>query len=720
MLLVDGLALFAGAETGLASWRFQHANVFAPAPPSDQITILGIDDGALATWGEWGEWPRERFAGVIDLLTELGAQTIVLDIRFETARDEAGDRALAAAMRGHGNVAIAVGAAPPVEPIRSAAVAWGGVAFDDASASVMLEVPGRSGFTPTPQLGLVGAALHQGDDAKVLADAHGERLLVPWNIKPFRRSSRNLWPAWRRQQMMLTVDVPLRLVEERRVLSRAVAFLLEREVDWPIAPDVIREAHDEAGFLREELGGEQAHEQTPRAIAAARAVQDFDSLAPLWAARGQSTDEYGMLESFVRDRLVFIGWTATGAIADFVPTPLGVRTPGVVVHAQIAAGEMTGFGKKRWPGRASGLMLTALLGALGAAIGTASPKRATLLGMLALIGYVVVNAYVLFDGFGLLVPVAAPLASCALALIASASVRAAGVHQERAAIRRQFRARIDPKLADRLERDPGAIKLDGELRDVTIVFTDLSGYSALVEQLEPREVVALLNTLQTVVASALIEHGGYINKFMGDGIMAIWGAPESINDHPSAACAAVMRAHTAVSEAVNAAVQKAGHKLALRAGISSGQAIVGDCGAPPTLNDYTAIGDVVNIASRLSDIGTILGTPILITQMTADALHLNMHEPWAVRCLGPIQLQGRTQPVRVCELFQAGGCELNDALTQAVAHFEAGEYEASAKLWREASRCDESLSRLAKHFIARCEVLSRDSSHIRALVIGQR
>ncbi|MCA9293093.1 MAG: adenylate/guanylate cyclase domain-containing protein [Phycisphaerales bacterium] len=724
ILAMQGLGWFAAPEAGLAAWRFRHADALAPKPASDQITMVAIDDAALATWGEWGDWSRDRLASVIDLFTLLGARTIVLDVRFETPRDAKEDQTLADAMRRHGNVAIAVGETPPIEPIRSAARAMGSVAFDESPGGLILEVPTRAGFEDAIQLGLVGAALYKNNQPVASHDA----MLVPWTDKVGVRTARGANHAWRKSLPIISIAAPLRLGAELDEFQQTLSAMLEREVRWPIDDATLADAASEADFLRNAFGREPINtalqrlqalanptDEQRRALAAATLVSKYDRLAPTWEPRIVTTrGELSALDALVRDRLVFIGWTATGSIADFVTTPLGARTPGVVVHAQIASGELTGMHKRRWPNASGALLLTSALGLLGMSMGLLPPRRAALLGAALLGGYTLANTSLLFDFLGLLAPLLAPLTAGGSGLIATATARAAAAHRERAAIRRQFRARIDPKLAERLERDPKAIKLDGELRDVTVAFTDLSGYTALAEQRAPDEVVALLNTLQSTVTSVLIEHGAYINKFLGDGIMAIWGAPEESSNHAALACQAVLRASQAVDEQVQ---QMHNVALTLRAGIASGNAIVGDCGAPPRLNDYTAIGDVVNVAARLEDIGAAISVPLLTTRATAEATAQAEHA-WRPRCLGPMQLPGRVQPVHVFQLCAARGAA-DEHLRRAVQCFANGSFAQCAQAWSAVAEAEPALHVLAARFAQRCDVLAQDPSQTHALIVNR-
>ena len=156
--------------------------------------------------------------------------------------------------------------------------------------------------------------------------------------------------------------------------------------------------------------------------------------------------------------------------------------------------------------------------------------------------------------------------------------------------------------------------------------------------------------------------------------------------------------------------------LALRAGVASGSAIVGDCGAPPRLHDYTAIGDVVNIAARLEDIGPAIGVPLLMTQATARALSTTGHA--RARCLGPMQLPGREQIVRVFQLCEGAGAA-EQQLEAAIALFEQGAFAQGAQAWRDVGQMEPALMQLAALYAQRCDALSNDPTQVQALVVNR-
>ena len=211
------------------------------------------------------------------------------------------------------------------------------------------------------------------------------------------------------------------------------------------------------------------------------------------------------------------------------------------------------------------------------------------------------------------------------------------IQRDKRRITRQFRARVSDSLVDTLIDNPSALSMAGQKREITVLFADLAGFTSISEQLGSERTVALANTALSAMSSAIVEHDGYVNKFLGDGLMAFWSAFEPQADQARLACDAALACQASL-EAVN---MDSDVQLGLRLGIATGEAIVGDCGAPPDLNDYTAIGNTVNLAARLESANKQLGTTILVDAATRS------QAGGAARTLpiGPVVVVGQTQSV---------------------------------------------------------------------------
>lgn len=179
----------------------------------------------------------------------------------------------------------------------------------------------------------------------------------------------------------------------------------------------------------------------------------------------------------------------------------------------------------------------------------------------------------------------------------------------------------------------------GETRDVTILFSDLEGFTALTEQIPPEEVVGFLNRYFTAMADPVAAHGGRIDAYMGDAMLVVWDGPDAVQDACRAAQAAL--AMLTRMEALQLERLAEGKRpVKVRIGLSSGMAIVGEIGSPQ-FRQWTVIGDVVNTASRLEALNKQFHTDVLLSDSTYQLIR-----PWAkVRALGPVTLKGRREPL---------------------------------------------------------------------------
>lgn len=388
------------------------------------------------------------------------------------------------------------------------------------------------------------------------------------------------------------------------------------------------------------------------------------------------------LRERVGGRLAFVGWTATGStLADVVRTPLGPNTPGVVVHAVVADMAMTGRVRtqlSRWWG-------TALAGGIGILVtlicARFAPLGATLLsfGVLGASGGLL-GAWA-FSRWNLIVPIAAPATAGATVWIAATALAAWQNQRERTRLTRQFKARVSSELVDYLIENPGALSVAGEQREMTVLFLDLAGFTAISETLDGHTTVATLNRFMKEMTRVLTQHGAYVNKFLGDGLMAFWSAFQEDPEQATRACRAAVACHQMIEVLNDIPEFENTPRLSARIGITTGRVVVGDCGAPPDLNDYTVIGDSVNLAARLESANKQFGSSAVIDEGTRSKLH---HGAIRTRRLGRVAVVGQTKPVEIFELIIGDVREEEMELcARAVEAFGKGEHEESARLWNE-------------------------------------
>jgi adenylate cyclase len=381
------------------------------------------------------------------------------------------------------------------------------------------------------------------------------------------------------------------------------------------------------------------------------------------------------LSQSLKGKGVLIGWTATAAIADFVPTSLHEKCPGVVVHGVIFNGIMTGEMWRRAPWWVAAVAATALGLITALAVGWFSPVRAVIVAGTLVVGYALLNGVVLFDYGNRIVDAAGPLTTVAVVWGGCTLTRVMVEGSERKKITQRFSSYNDPKLVDYVLENPD-LTFEGEDREVTVVFTDLAGFTSLSERLGKRIVVVLNQLLGELVPVIRDHHQGYVNKFLGDGIMFFYNAPKKIDTHATDAVASVLDMHKKLAEFNIGLREQDLPELAMRAGIATGIAIVGDAGGGGR-NDYTALGDSVNLSARLEPANKVVGTHTLMN----DRAFALLDGKFLVRPIGRLQVVGQEQaamcyePISRSETATEPQRHLAEATTKMVEAFVGGCFE---------------------------------------------
>lgn len=226
------------------------------------------------------------------------------------------------------------------------------------------------------------------------------------------------------------------------------------------------------------------------------------------------------------------------------------------------------------------------------------------------------------------------------ALAASFNRMQAGL-AERQRLQAAFGTYVDPALAARL-LEQGDDVFSGERREVTVMFVDIRDFTPFAEANSAEDTVARLNALFEIVVPAVVDAGGHVNKFLGDGALAVFGAPNDLADHAEAAVAAAVRIHRLVAE-------RFGGELRIGIGINTGKVIAGTIGAAGKL-EFTLIGDAVNVAARVEQLTKTTGDAILLTQQTVDAL---VSPPPGLTDRGAHALKGKSTPINLFGLEPA-------------------------------------------------------------------
>jgi len=386
-------------------------------------------------------------------------------------------------------------------------------------------------------------------------------------------------------------------------------------------------------------------------IAAGRSViERISAAAPnldpegISAALAKEPPLNGTTADLVKGRIVFVGTNASGTF-DFKPLPVGDVEPGILLH-WTAWTNLAGSGFIRAASPVS--MLVVAMAVIGAIIWSGRRQLALaaplfMAGMLAMV--IVGGSYAALSA-GCFFPPATPLSAILLTLLGVVAETFWIEQARKREIQSMFGAYVDPHVVEQLVRNPDSIQLGGERREATVFFSDLAGFTDLSEKLPPEQMVEVVNAYLEQTSECLHKHGAYVDKYIGDAVMAVFGVPLSLPDHAVAACKSALEAYRAIDAINEKYAAKVGVKLKVRIGLNTGEMIVGNLGSSRKKN-YTVMGDAVNLASRLEGANKAFGTGILIGEETAKRVQGVL----ATRPLARLRVKGKAHAIEVHTLM---------------------------------------------------------------------
>jgi adenylate cyclase len=571
-----------------------------PAPEDLPLRIVDIDEASLAAIGQW-PWSRRDMARIAGRLTELGAAVVVFDILFPEP-----DRLSPATVTGSGAdydalFATALSAGPSVL-VMSRAI--GGAAAPASKAGFAMT--GQDILPALPLLDSVAAPL------PVLADA-ASGLGVASLDREGAGVARRLPLLWSNG----AAPLPTLAVEALRVAQDVSTLVV---------------LGDAAGTV---TGLRVGQFEVPTGPGGGMWLYYRDLPASTYISAAQLLgDGYAGLAPQLAGHIVLVGTSAAGLL-DIRNNTLGEAVPGVSIHLQALEQMLTGTFLQRadWVG---GLELL-VIAASGAAVVLLLLLTGPLLGLLfslLVAALAAAASWLAFSRYGVLLDPSFPLFAALVTYAAMAFFRFAVTDADKRRIRRAFAHYVEPSLLARIEADAGLLKLGGDLREMTVMFSDVRNFTALSERTAPAELVAMLNRLFAGLGAAIVAHHGTIDKFMGDAIMAFWNAPVDVPRHARHACEAALDMRAAL-RGLNAGQAE---PVAIGIGISTGPALVGNMGFEARF-DYSCIGDTVNVASRLEGACKSVGYDILGTAETRVAA-----PELAWLSAGAVALKGISQP----------------------------------------------------------------------------
>ncbi len=359
-------------------------------------------------------------------------------------------------------------------------------------------------------------------------------------------------------------------------------------------------------------------------------------------------------DDWIRGRVALVG--SDYLYADRHRTPLtggsdGTLTTGLEIHAHALAQLLAGT-RLDEPGALRTTVMQLAAGLMGITVANVVGSPVVLFLLTVGIGVVyLVAALLLYSVAGWMLPILPPLTALAFASFLFTAVLRSRERQQRQLVRHAFEHYLAPPVVARLLRDPSQLTRAAERREISFLFTDIAGFTALVEQIPAERMAGLLNRYLDGVMSRVVEHGGLVDKIQGDAVAAMFGAPEPQDDHRRRAIRCAL-AIDGFAEAFRSECRAQGVPFGhTRIGVHSGIALVGNFGGSQRF-DYTAHGDVVNTASRLEGANRFFGTRILASRETAEPTGM------PARPIGELLLKGKSRPLEVVEPLPDAACWL--------------------------------------------------------------
>jgi len=372
-----------------------------------------------------------------------------------------------------------------------------------------------------------------------------------------------------------------------------------------------------------------------------------------------------------KDKYVLFGFSAPG-LYDLRPAPVGGVYKGVEIQATMLDNFLSGDFMCQVPLFLTAALVTVLALACAASVcffRSAVGSVAVSTVFIAAPAFLVLGSYA--KGFWL--PMVVQEAAVGFSIVAALVVNYATEGRQKRFIKSAFKQYLSPSVIEQLIRYPERLRLGGERKILSIFFSDLEGFTAISEALDPEELTGILNDYLSAMTNIVHEEGGTVDKYEGDAIIAFWNAPLEVPEHATRAVRAALRCQANLSELRIGFRKRIGKDMFMRIGINTGPAVVGNMGSH-TRFDYTMLGDAVNLAARLEGVNKQFGTHTIISQSTRDMLQ----DAFAVRELARVAVVGRKEPATVYEPMFASEYEarkdLLDTFAKGLELFYKGDF----------------------------------------------
>jgi len=678
-------------------------------PTCGKVVIAVIDEKSLSELGRW-PWPRSTVARLVDALKGYGAKAIGFDIVFSEPENNSNLRALEQIKR----EVEKAGVRDPrltdilsrkkmledtdnqlVQSVRRARNVTLGYFFHTSSKDVShlseKEVTEKAENIGNSRYSMVRSRAVP--DEAALIHAYG---VVP-NLPELSETAENsgYFNAFPDIDGSIRWS-PLLIKFQGNYYSSLALSLLLQYLDWPmlsvnmaefgiesIRIDDLRIPTDESGRLLVNYMGP------------AKTFPHY-SIADIIQGR--------LAPELFKGKIVIVGATATG-IYDLRVTPFGAVYPGVEIHATVIDNilRQNFLVQSGWTSFLDACIIILLGLLMGIVISRLRAFQGVLVSLAILTAFISANALI-FAHYNVWLNLVYPVLTILLIYLGITVYRYVSEEREKKKVRGAFQHYLNASVVNELLKDPAKLKLGGDKKNLTVLFSDIRGFTTISEGLAPESLVRLLNEYLTAMTEIVFKYDGLLDKYIGDAVMAVFGAPLEQPDHALRACYTALDMMDRLKTLQKQWQAEGWPFVDIGIGVSTGDMVAGNMGSEMRF-DYTVMGDSVNLGSRLEGINKEYGTNIVISQFT----HEIVKDVLCCRELDAVRVKGKKQPIKIYELL--GRKENEEFWREPTNRFHAGLEHYKAARWDEAMAAFQSVLALspddfpAQLYIQRCETL---------------
>ena len=629
-----------------ASWDWRLRSVARASSRDARIKIITIDQASLEyvskEMGLAWPWPRSVYAPVLQFLQTAGAKAVAFDLLFTESSNEVGD---------DDSFAQTVGSSLPVV------------------SAVALQ---RGAMQESPQaLGVFKERQIQNRD-KILPYLRGKphpiypAAALP--VEPLLRTSAGFGSVTSTadEDQIVRHIQPGAYLRDIPLLSLPFALYVTAPGDDDVGEELIRYQNELGEYLIRYFGPAATYD-----------TYSFSAILSSAIRISEGKDAKVSLDE-LKGSYVFIGGSAPGLL-DLRAVPFDGAYPGVEVNATVFDNIINRSFLRHVP-----LIVSTAIAIVALLLSTLAGiflRR----GGLAAQGIIVlgwIGACFIIAHLGWWLPMVDTVVGMFVIGISTGVLQYQIEGRQHRFIRNAFRYYLSPEVIEQIVQDPTSLRLGGERRELTILFSDIQGFTGISERLSADQLVQFLNRFLSEMSTIILQSGGTLDKYQGDAVIAFWNAPLTVTDHRERAVSAALRCQAKLRDLADEFERNFGINVRMRIGIHTGVVSVGNFGSDQRFN-YTMIGDAANVASRLEGVNKVFGTSVIVSASTRSDATSSV----AWRRLGRVKVVGRNEPI---EIYQPLDINVEGAIVR-----ELGLYHEAIALF-EASKLSEARSILER------------------------